>query len=121
MRVRFKRRIHCFLTPYRAALALVCGLPVKADDTWSYGSLLIDDDLATDTVVVKRISRSCARTKDVAPRWSVGGLLTDRRDATDRETVFGIDSRYQYDDNWIFQSTGSAQSETGSRRCGQPR
>ncbi len=73
-------------------------------DTWSYGSLLIDDDLATDTSSGKAHIAVARVQKDVAPRWSVGGLLTDRRDATDRETVFGIDSRYLYDDNWIFQA-----------------
>ncbi|WMW79630.1 DUF5916 domain-containing protein [Undibacterium cyanobacteriorum] len=79
-------------------------------DTWSYGSLLIDDDLNSDTASGKaKIAVARAQT-DLRSDWSIGALLTDRRDSLDRETVFGFDTRYQYDDNWIFQAQ-SARSQ----------
>lgn len=79
-------------------------------DTWSYGSLLIDDDFSSDTANGKaKIAVARAQT-DLRSNWSIGTLLTDRRDTLDRETVFGFDTRYQYDDNWIFQAQ-SARSQ----------
>lgn len=75
-------------------------------DAWSYGGLLIDDEMQADGesngpkahIAMGRVQ------KDLSSDFSLGALLTDRKAGTQRDTVLGFDVRYQWDDNWIFQS-----------------
>lgn len=75
-------------------------------DSWSYGGLLIDDEMQADGETNSpKAHISMARVqKDLSSNFSLGALLTDRKAGSQRDTVLGIDARYQYDDNWIFQS-----------------
>ncbi len=74
--------------------------------TWAYGGLLIDDQAPLESDTEKGNAHiAMARVQnDLTHDMSVGGLLTDRRLAGGRDTVIGLDGRYQWDDNWIFQS-----------------
>ena len=75
-------------------------------DSWSYGGLLIDDEMQADGETNSpKAHISMARVqKDLSSNFSLGALLTDRKAGSQRDTVLGVDARYQYDDNWIFQS-----------------
>ena len=93
--------------------------------TWAYGGLLIDDQVPAPTPadsgkVGDSAHIAMARVlNDLNHDVSLGGLITDRRVGVKRDTVVGFDGRYQWDDNWIFQTQfaqSQAQSETSTER-----
>nr|WP_315467793.1 DUF5916 domain-containing protein [uncultured Undibacterium sp.] len=71
--------------------------------SWAYGGLLIDDQAASEDIDATAHIAMARVQNDVNHDVSLGGLVTDRRLADTRDSVAGIDGRYQLDENWIFQ------------------
>lgn len=87
-------------------------------DSWAYGGLLINDHAASEDASENAKAKiAMARVQnDLSHDFALGGLFTDRRLNQDhvhqRDTVVGIDGRFQLDDNWILQAQ-FARSQTG--------
>jgi len=82
-------------------------------DHWAYGGLLIDDQAAGEDQESKKANAHIAMARvqnDLTHDVSVGVLATDRRvssehaELAERDSVLSLDGRYQFDENWIFQS-----------------
>lgn len=80
-------------------------------ENWAYGGLLIDDQAAGEDQEKANAHIAMARVQnDVTHDMSVGVLATDRRvagertESAERDSVLSLDGRYQFDENWIFQS-----------------
>lgn len=85
-------------------------------DHWAYGGLLIDDQAAGEDQESKKANAYIAMARvqnDLTHDVSVGVLGTDRRvssehgehaELAERDSVLSLDGRYQFDENWIFQS-----------------
>ncbi|WP_395012329.1 DUF5916 domain-containing protein [Undibacterium sp.] len=89
------------------------------EGAWAYGGLLIDDQAAGEDANTKAHIAMARVQNDVNHDVSIGGIVTNRRLADARDTVAGIDGRYQWDDNWIFQSQfarSQAQKDDVSQR-----
>lgn len=88
-------------------------------DSWSYGGLVIDDEMQADdekNAVKAHISMGRVQ-KDLTSDFSLGALLTDRKAGSQRDTVLGVDARYQWDDNWIFQGqVAKSEKQVGQQK-----
>lgn len=93
-------------------LTLKPGLRVTGRaENWAYGGLLIDDQAAGEDQDKANAHIAMARVQnDITHDVSVGVLAADRRvsgaraDLAERGSVLSLDGRYQWDENWIFQT-----------------
>lgn len=92
-------------------------------DGWAWGALAIDDQapgkLATSPGAIGKIAKiGVMRVQnDVSKTLSLGAMLTTRRFADERNRVFGLDARYQLDENWVLQAQ-LASSHSSSQSSG---
>nr|WP_314862444.1 DUF5916 domain-containing protein [uncultured Undibacterium sp.] len=91
-------------------------------ENWAYGGLLIDDQAAGEDQDLNKANAHIAMARvqnDVTHDLSLGVLATNRRVSgertalAERDSVLSFDGRYQWDENWIFQSQfARSQSQT---------
>lgn len=96
-------------------------------DAWAYGALLMrDQETVEDTAESAKHKARDVNSKvavmrlqnDVSEDFSVGALFTEYRGQHNSDRVASMDTRYNFDDNWTFQ-TQLARSELTRRAPGE--
>ncbi|MBC3875577.1 carbohydrate binding family 9 domain-containing protein [Undibacterium flavidum] len=86
-------------------------------DNWAYGALLIDDQAAAEDSRASAHIAVARVQNDVTQDLSLGGFMSDRRLTQQRDSVAGMDARYQVDDNWVVQAQlAGSQSQVESHQ-----